>query len=152
VLGDDVDLHTVDELLGALEGASGTTARLVDIPPLELRALRRSLDELRRDAAELPMPSELARAYEGLRRTAARERRTLLEVSVGVGIAFFNSARHVGRQHVLDPYAEDLAPARDEGFGTYAARVSRRYADAVARHFDPDRASLTERGLDRLRD
>jgi hypothetical protein len=152
VLAEGVDLRTVDDLLGALEGTSGTTARLVDIPPLELRALRQSLDDLRRDAAELPTPAELAKAFEGLRRTAARERRTLLEVSVGIGIAFFNSARHIGRQHVLDPYAEDLAPVRNEGFGSYATRVSRRYADAVARHFDPDRATLTERGLDRLRD
>ena len=45
---------SVDELLGALEGVSGTTARLVDIPPLELRALRQSLDDIRRDAGTLP--------------------------------------------------------------------------------------------------
>ena len=34
---------------------------------------------------------------------ADREQRSLLEVSVGMGLAFFNSARKVGRQHVLDP-------------------------------------------------
>jgi aconitate hydratase len=71
-------------------------------------------------------------------------------VSVGVGIAFFNSARKVGRQHVLDPYTEDLQPVRDEGFAAYAWRVSKPYAGAVARHFDPRRTSLTERGLERL--
>ena len=43
------------------------------------------------------------------------------------GIAFFNSARHIGRQHLLDPYGEDLKPLRDEGFGAYAARVARPY-------------------------
>ena len=75
----------------------------------------------------------------------------LLEVSTGVGIAFFNSARHVGRQHVLDPYGEDLQPLRDEGFGAYAARVSRPYGSAIARHFDPAKATLTERGVDKLR-
>jgi hypothetical protein len=143
--------RSVDDLLAALEGTSGTTARLIDIPPLELRALQRSLADLRRDAAQLPSPAELAIAYAALRRTAARERRSLLEVSVGVGLAFFNSARHVGRQHVLDPYDEDLKPLRDEGFGAYAARVSRRYAEAVARHFDPEQETLTERGLERLR-
>lgn len=151
VLAEDAELDTVDDLLAALEGTSGTSARLVDIPPLELSALRESLDDIRRDASELPSPAELARAFEGLRRTAAREQRSLLEVSLGVGIAFFNSARHVGRQHVLDPYVEDLAPVRDEGFGSYAARVSRRYAEAVARHLDPERETLTTRGLDRLR-
>jgi hypothetical protein len=142
---------SVDELLGVLEGVSGTTARLVDIPPLELRALRQSLDEIRRDAAALPSPDELAGVYDGLREAARREGNSLLEISVGIGLAFFNSARHVGRQHVLDPYREDLAPVLDEGFGAYARRVSTPYAEAVKRHFDTERPSLTERGVDRLR-
>ena len=108
-------------------GRLGTTARLIDIPPLELAALRRSLADLRADASGLPSPAEMAALFDGLRAEAVRERRSLLEVSTGVGIAFFNSARHVGRQHVLDPYGEDLKPLRDEGFGAYAARVARPY-------------------------
>ncbi len=144
-------LGTIDDLLAALEGSSGTAARLIDVPPLELAALRQSLTDLRDDAAGLPSPAELARLYQGLREAAARERRSLLEVSSGIGIAFFNSARHVGRQHVLDPYSEDLRPVRDEGFAAYAARVSKPYGEAVARHLDPERATLTERGLERLR-
>ena len=142
---------SVEELLGALEGVSGTSARLVDIPPLELEALRRSLEDIRRDAATLPAPDELAGVFAGLREASRREGTGLLEVSVGVGLAFFNSARHVGRQHVLDPYREDLAPVRDEGLGTYARRVSRPYSDAVRRHFAASSPSLTERGLDRMR-
>ena len=142
---------SVDELLGALEGVSGTTARLVDIPPLEVAALRRSLDEIRRDAASLPGPDALAEVFAGLREASRREGTSVLEVSVGIGLAFFNSARHVGRQHVLDPYREDLAPVRDEGLGAYARRVSRPYAAAVRRHFDSAEPSLTERGLERAR-
>ncbi len=151
VLAEGSEPGSVDELLAALEGVSGTSARLVDIPPLELSALRTSLDEIRRDASSLPSPTELARVFDGLRETARRERTSLLEVSAGIGFAFFNSARKVGRQHLLDPYTDDLRPVRDEGFGAYARRVSRPYAEAVTRHFDADRPSFTERGLDRLR-
>lgn len=151
VLPPDVTFSTVDELLAALEGASGTSARLVDIPPLEVEALRRSLADLRADAAGIPTPAALAAAFDGLVATASRERRSLLEVSVGVGLAFFNAARKVGRQHVLDPYTEDLRPVRDEGFAGYATRVSRPYAEAVTRHWDPETRTLTERGLGRLR-
>jgi len=64
---------------------------------------------------------------------------------------FFNSARHVGRQHLLDPYREDLGPVSTEGFAAYARRVSRPYAEAVARHFSAELPTLTERGLERLR-
>ena len=150
VLAEATELNTIDDLLATLQGGSGTAARLIDIPPLELEALRRSLADLRADASGLPSPAEMAALYDALRAEAVRERRSLLEVSTGVGIAFFNSARKVGRQHVLDPYGEDLKPVRDEGFGAYAARVSRPYAAAVARHFDPGQPSLTERAIDKL--
>ena len=150
VLAKDVELASVDDLLAALEGASGTTARLIDIPPLEVEALKQSLADLRDDAKGLPTPPELAAVYQGLVAEADREKQSLLEVSVGMGIAFFNSARKVGRQHVLDPYTEDLRPVRDEGFAAYAWRVGKPYARAVVRHFDPRQASLTERGLERL--
>src|SRR5918996_5349047 len=50
VVARDAELHSVDELLASFEGASGTTARLIDIPPLELEALKQSLRDLREDA------------------------------------------------------------------------------------------------------
>ena len=146
VLAEQTELKTIDDLLATLQGSSGTAARLIDIPPLELAALKRSLADLREDASDLPSPAELAALYDGLRAEAVRERRSLLEVSTGVGIAFFNSARKIGRQHVLDPYTEDLKPVRDEGFGAYAARVARPYAAAVARHFDPRRRASPSGG------
>ncbi|HUF02503.1 MAG TPA: aconitate hydratase [Gaiellaceae bacterium] len=151
VIAPGADLTSVDELLAALEGASGTTARLIDIPPLEIEGLKQSIADLRESADELPSPAELEAVYSALVHEADREQRSLLEVSAGMGIAFFNSARKVGRQHVLDPYTEDLAPVRDEGFGTYALRVGRPYAAAVARHLRPSERTLTERGLDRVR-
>jgi hypothetical protein len=151
VLAEGVHLRTVDELLAAFEGGAGTTARLIDIPPLEVAALKRSLSDLRADASGLPSPREMSALFDGLRSEAVRERSSLLEVSTGVGIAFFNSARHIGRQHVLDPYGEDLKPLRAEGFAAYSARVATPYGSAIARHFDPERATLTERGIDKLK-
>ena len=150
VLAREAEFASVDDLLASLEGASGTTARLIDIPPLEIEGLKRSLADLRDDARGLPTPPELAAVYQGLRAEAEREQRSLLEVSVGMGLAFFNSARKVGRQHVLDPYTQDLQPVRDEGFAAYARRVGVPYAQAVARHFDPRRETLTDRGLGKL--
>ena len=151
VLAQEAELGTVDDLLGALEGTSGTTARLVDLPPLELADLRASLAELRSSAGELPSPSQLASLYRGLQREAARERRSLLEVSSGMGLAFLLSARSVGREHVLVPYGEDWRPLREEGFGTYYRRIARPYREAVTGHFDPARPTWTERALARLR-
>ena len=151
VLAVEAEFSSVDDVLSALEGASGTSARLVDLPPLELAELRTSLAELRSSAGELPSPRELTRLYEGLRLTAARERRPLLEVSTGVGLAFLLSARQLGREHLVTPYREDWKPLREEGFAAYARRISAPYRAAIGGHFDPARKSWTERALSRLR-
>jgi hypothetical protein len=151
VLAEGAHFGSVNDLLAALEGASGHSAALIDMPPLELKELRRSVAELGRDAASLPTPKELAALYDGLERTARIEGRSLLEVSSGVGLAFLTSARNVGRDHLVVPYREDWRPLRDEGFGAYASRVSGPYRAAVGGHFDRQRASWTEAGLPRLR-
>jgi hypothetical protein len=151
VLADEAEVGSVDDILAALEGASGTTARLVDLPPLELKELRASLAELRSSAGELPSPRQFAALYDGLRATAARERRSILEVSSGIGLAFLLSARHVGLEHVVVPDREDWRPLRNEGFGAYARRIAGPYREAIAGHFDPDRRTWTDRALARMR-
>ena len=150
VLAPEAEFGSVDELLGALERGSGTAARLVDIPPLELSELRSSVAELRANVNDLPSPDELAAAYEGLRRAADAEGRSLLEVSAGIGLAFLLSARSLSREHLVVPYRQDWRPVRDEGFAAYARRVARPYRRAVEGHFSPGRETWTERGLERL--
>lgn len=150
VLAGDADLESLDGLLEALEDTATGTARLIDIPPVELAALRETLGELRADATDLPSAAELERAYRGIRDAAGREGQSLLETSAGIGLAFVNAGRQVGRRHVLDAYRDDLAPVRDEGLAAYARRVGRRYADAIGRSVDPGTSTLTERSLRRL--
>jgi len=150
VLGEGRQIASVDELLEALENASGRTAGLIDIPPLELAELRSTLRQFREDASGLPSPKELASLYHGLREEAVRERGSLLEVSVGMGMAFLLSARNVTSTHLAIPYREDWAPLRREGFAAYARRVGAPYSRAVGGHFDPKRPSWTERVLLKL--
>jgi hypothetical protein len=118
---------------------------MIDLPPLDLTEMKRSMSELRTDASSLPTAAEMAALLRGLRAAAQREQRTLLEVSSGIGLAFLASARSVGRDHIVAPYSEDWQPLRDEGFAAYAARISRPYRDAVIGHMDPTRITLTER-------
>jgi hypothetical protein len=150
VIAEDVEAGSVDELLGVIERTSGDTARLIDIPPLELKELRASLAELRAHADSLPSAEELAALFAALRRTAAAEDRSLLEVSSGVGLAFVTSARKVSSRHVVAPYREDWKPVRDEGVAAYARRVGRPYREAVSRHLDSRKGSRTEQLLGRF--
>jgi hypothetical protein len=150
VLAPEVEVDSVDELLGVLERSSGRTALLVDIPPLELAELRRSLAELAGERRELPTPRELAALYDGLVRTARSEGRSLLEVSTGIGLAFLISARNVSRDELLVPYREDWKPVADEGFAAYARRVARPYAAAVTGHLRPSSETWTEKAVRRI--
>jgi hypothetical protein len=150
VIAEDVDARSVDDLLGVLEGTTGGTARLIDIPPLELKELRASLAELHAHTRSLPSADELAALYTALRRTAAAENRSLLEVSSGVGLAFVTAAQKVSGAHIVVPYREDWEPVRDEGFAGYARRVGEPYLRAVSRHFDAQHPSRTERLLERF--
>jgi hypothetical protein len=150
VLAEEAEFGSVEELLETLERGTARSARLIDIPPLELAELRASIEELRSDVDALPSSDELAAAYRGLVRTAERERRPLLEVSTGVGMAFLTSARSVGREHIVLPYREDWRPLRREGFAAYARRVAGPYGRAAAGHFDPRRPTWTERLIGRV--
>jgi hypothetical protein len=150
VITPEAEFDSVDDLLGAFEGSSGTAARLIDIPPVELEELRRSVNELRDHAGDIPSPDELAKLYRGLRAEATLENRSLLEVSQGIGLAFLLSAGKVSRDHLLVPYREDWTPIGDEGFAAYAQRVSAPYARAVQGHFDPERETWTERGIEKV--
>ena len=149
VVAQDADIGSVDELLSVLEGTSGRAAGLIDMPPLELEELRASLQELKEGANDLPTPEELALVYDGLCREAARENRSLLEVSGGIGLAFLLSAQNLSRTQLIVPYEEDWKPLRNEGFAGYATRVGRPYASAVVGHFDPEHDTYTGRYLAR---
>ncbi len=146
ILSPGTHFGSVDDLLGALEGATGTSANLIDLPPIELKELRHSISELRKDAGSLPSANDLAQLFQGLVRTARMEGTSLLDVSTGIGLAFVTSARNLGRDHVVAPYAEDWQPLRREGFGAYAERISGPYRAAVSGHFEPEKHSFTERG------
>lgn len=151
VLAEGTHFGSVEALLGALEGTTGSTAGLIDMPPLELKELRNSIGELKRDATSLPSPKELGQLFDGLVRTARLENRSLLDVSTGVGFAFLTSAKNVGRDHLVVPYREDWKPMRDEGFASYATRISGPYRTAIGGHFDAERKTWTETGVPRLR-
>jgi hypothetical protein len=151
VLEKDAEVASVDQLLGVLERSAGKSAALIDVPPMELKELRTSIAELAAERKELPGPDELQALYEGLIRQARAENRSLLAVSSGIGLAFVNSAQHVGRDHVWAPYREDWQPLRKEGFAAYARRVAQPYRDAVEGHLDAATSTHTERLLGRIR-
>ena len=142
VLAEEAAFETVDDLLASLQGTSGGAARLIDIPPLAVSELKTTLTELREGAGSLPSADELQRLFRGLRAEAARERRSLLEVSTGIGLAFVVSARSVGTQHRRRAVPGGLAAAARRGLRRLpaprlAARTAARSAATSTRRTRP---------------
>ena len=111
VVAEAAEVQSLDDLLSALEGASGTTARLVDLPPLELAGLRASLSELRSSASELPTPEAARRSLRG---PPAHGRARAAVVARGV-------VRHGSRLSALGPPRRPRARGRALPGGLEAA-------------------------------
>jgi hypothetical protein len=150
LLGETDEIQTVDELLEALEGSSGTAADLVDMPPLNRRDLARSWRSLQGNAAALPKPERLARLYGHMQAVAAQEGRSLQELSGLIASGALRAGVKLGSTHIFDYYTSALETINREGWWDYTRRVARPYLVASRGHFDPQRVSFTERALMRL--
>ena len=58
---------------------------------------------------------------------------------------------HIFAAALLDHYRETLSEIQEVGYATYAARQFRPYVRAAVNQFSPNRRTLTERVIDRLR-
>ncbi len=160
---DERNARTVDGLLESLEHALGTGASAVDVPPLNVAALRETWRDFRASREPLPDAEALSGLFADLQATAAQTGGSLLAVGSLSGLGALaqrtaggaaRSTRRLGRAAaglfgatVVEDYRRSLARMREEGFDTYTARLVRPYASAVRRHFDPWRETFTERRL-----
>ena len=151
VLPADADIGSADQLLNVLERTSGQAADAIDVPPLNVPELRRSLQELREHADELPSAESLGALFADLRAVAQGEKRSLLSVSSAVASGAVQAGSRLGEAHVFEYYRAALGAIRTEGFPTYLRRVSEPYRAAAWKHLDPERSTFTERWLTRRR-
>jgi hypothetical protein len=150
-LPQSADVGSVEQLLNVLEQTSGGAADAIDVPPLNVPELRRSLQELRAHAGELPTAESLRALFSSLREVAEREDRSLLSVSSAVASGAVQAGAQLGTAHIFEYYRDALGAIRTEGFPVYLRRVSGPYRTAAARHLDPGRSTFTERWLKRRR-
>ena len=150
-LPEGTDVGSVEQLLTVLEQTSGKAADAIDVPPLNVPDMRRSLAELRTHADELPAAESLSALFAELRAVARQEGKTMLSVSSAVAAGAVQAGAQLGTAHVVDYYRGALGMIRTEGFATFLRRVSRPYAEAAARHLDPRRETRTERWIERWR-
>jgi hypothetical protein len=149
VLAADANVGSFEELLTALEGASGVLADTVDVPPLNVPSLRASWQELGRQAADLPDAAGLEKIFAELQLAARQENRSILEISSMVAIGAVRSGVRLGSVHIFDYYRRALRMIVEEGLLSFLRRTSTPYLTRAGSHFDPRLSTYSERLLRR---
>jgi hypothetical protein len=147
LLPEDADIASVEELLDTLVDTSSQMVEMVDIPALNVEDMRRSWDELKDNATDLPDAERLASIYKDIQGIANREDRSLESVSAIIAAGAARAGIHVGQTYIFDYYQDALRLINKEGLEFYSRRVSRPYLVAASAHFYPKRLTHTERLL-----
>jgi hypothetical protein len=143
-------IASFEELLTALEGASGTLADAIDLVPTSLRDLRAAWEQLRDHVADLPDAGRLAALFADLQAAATREGRSLMQISALVALGAMRAGIQLGQVHVFAFYRDTLSTIAAEGLPVYLRRLSAPYLVGAIGHLDRRRDSYTQRLLRRL--
>lgn len=148
VLAPGTDITSYEDLLTRLETASGTLADAIDVPPLTLREARASFDRLREQGQNLPSPDELGLLFTSLQQTAAKENRSLAEISGVIGIAAARTGIELGNTHIFDYYRQAFERIGREGLLVFLQRIVTPYVRRAGSHFRTAEPTYTDRLLD----
>ncbi len=148
VLAPGTDVASYEDLLTRLETTSGTLADAIDVPPLSLHEARAAFTKLREQGQDLPSLDELGAIFRELQQTAAREQRSLAEVSGVIGIAAARTGLELGNTHIFDYYRQAFDRIGREGLLVFLQRIVTPYITRAGSHFRPSARTYTDRALD----
>jgi hypothetical protein len=174
LLEEETRFESVDQLLDGLEKTSSRLAESFNTPPLDIAGLRAEWAEIRREAralkpGELPSPKLIGSQWEALKEESARQGRSVFETSSVLAVSavralparalWLSKSARVGATHagkllstaILDHYSSTLNELRQVGYFTYAKRQLSPYVRACVDQFSPQRRTLTQRLLDKMR-
>jgi hypothetical protein len=169
----EAQLENVDQLLDSLERTSSRLAQMVNAPPLDVPSLRKEWADIRRQArglkpADLPSVKDITDRWELLRDEAARQGRSIFELSSVLAISavralpnralWLTATARVGAARtgklisatILEDYTHTLNELREVGYGTYAKRQLSPYLRACVDQFSQQHRSMTERLIARV--
>ena len=163
VIDEDSTIDHVDDLLDAVKEAAGTTAEVLNAPPLSIEGLKQAVDETRQavqsiDPTDVIPQAEVKRLWDDIHQIAAAEGVRPLDVSCAMTLYSLDRIGSLGRgalstvtaavtlfdRHVIDHYADALGDIRQKGLYRSLAETSKPYAEAVWRNFSSEQTTITE--------
>jgi hypothetical protein len=174
LLEPETQFNSVDQLLDGLEKTSARLAETLNTPPLDVAGLRRDWEAIRTHARsmkpeELPSSVAIGNQWQALKQESDRQGRSVFETSSVMAVSavkalpdkarWLSASARVGATHagklvsttILDHYTQTLNELREVGYLTYAKRQLSPYLSACADLFAPERRTLTQRWLEKMR-
>jgi hypothetical protein len=162
LIAEDSTIANMDDVLGAIQQASGCAAGMLDTPPLSVEELKISLDETRKalmsaNPVHVIPQAEVARYWNEMNEIARRDGVSLIDVSSALTLHTLGKLGTITRgtltsvkvagglvnRHVIAHYAESLETLRRKGFYQTVRECYEPYIDAVWQNFSPQRATWT---------
>lgn len=156
-------IRNADDILSAVESASGSTATLFDTPPLSVAQLRETLGQVRSAVASMDYRSilpeaELRKYWQEMRDVAKQENVSLLGVSAGLTLRTLQKVKTISsgaltgvqvagglfNRSVIGHYVGSLHEIQERGFYQTLKESYAPYVDALWRNFDRERSTATE--------
>ena len=149
LLPPDANIASFEDLLDRVAKTSGLLADTIDVPPVDVKEARASWETLRKNVTGLPNPETMADVFAQLQTAAARDGRSLLEVSSLIALGAVRAGVQLGNTYIFQYYQEALGAILTEGVAAYAQRIATPYLSAAGRHLNPGTRSYTQRLLRR---
>ena len=163
LIDEDSTINHVDDVLDAIQNASGQAASLFDTPPLSVAQLRASLESTRAaiasaDYRRVIPEAELKSYWNEMKEIAKKEDVSLIGVSGALTMHTLGKVGTVSKgtltglqvvgglfnRHVVGHYADALKTAREKGFYQMVNDSSAPYVEAVWNNFSTEKESWTE--------
>jgi hypothetical protein len=163
LIDDASTIHKVDDLLDAVQRASGTAASSLDQPPLSVDELKTSLDQTRQalmgvDPRTLFPEAEIARFWGDMKSLAAKEDVSLLGVSGVVAMQTISTVKAVSQgtftgvivagqlvnRTILRHYVDSLSRINEQGLFQTLQSTYEPYVEAIWKNFHEDNRTWTE--------
>jgi hypothetical protein len=179
IIDDASTIHHVDDILDAVQRASGSAASTFDKPPFSVDELRKTITDTRTALAEADVrklipQSELQGFWSEMQQVAREENVSLLKVSSAVTLGTLGRVTTVSRgaltgvrvaggllqRNVWQHYRDSLTRVHERGLLASVRESYQPYVDAVWRNFSSERKTWTEtllepgaigRGMSKLR-
>lgn len=163
LIDENSTINNVDDVLDAVQNASGQTASLFDTPPLSVEQLRESLEKTRAsitsaDYRRVLPEAELKSYWNEMRQISNEEGVSLIGVSGALTMHTLGKVSTVSKgtlagvqvvgglfsRHVVGHYADALEEIRSKGFYQMVNDSSAPYIEAVWSNFSIDKETWTE--------